>query len=555
KNKMLFQRYESTIEPHIRFMHIQDIESCGWIALNKKKIKELKNYSWCDYTYSVNWKDIQASTIVNKMAPLKIMGYDIECISCDHNFPQANRSTDKIIQIGITMFRYGSMHCYEKHILILGDCADIDDVNIECYKTEKSLLRGFAKKIKEIRPDIKCGYNNCGFDDKYILNRIQQIDSDLAALNNTDVDLLEKKLYDEFFNICGKLKNKNLIENENLMKSLSFFKEQNLSSSALGDNKLYFIQIPGVLTIDMMKVIQREHSLNSYKLDDVAANFITEKITKIESTKTSNDNILLVKISTKSTKALEDDSYIQVMVHDSYSLTPLISGVKYNVIKIVTSQTKDVMDEIYINMTTDQFKELFNAFNDKLLKLIWTFAKDDMHHTLINKYFKEGDPVKIKKIAKYCIKDCKLVNLLLAKLEIITNSIGMATVCHVPLSYLFLRGQGVKIFSLVAKKCREENYVIPVLAKDNKDIFGDEESTYEGATVIKPKPGVYLSPITVLDYNALYPKSMCEKNLSHECYVSNTTYDNLPGYIYHDVIIVKKNKKGKVVKNFDGNPI
>ena len=32
----------------------------------------------------------------------------------------------------------------------------------------------------------------------------------------------------------------------------------------------------------------------------------------------------------------------------------------------------------------------------------------------------------------------------------------MANVCSVPLAYIFLRGQGVKIFSLVSKECREK---------------------------------------------------------------------------------------------------
>nr|URM62153.1 B family DNA polymerase [Mimivirus sp.] len=177
-----------------------------------------------------------------------------------------------------------------------------------------------------------------------------------------------------------------------------------------------------------------------------------------------------------------------------------------------------------------------------------------MHHTLINKYFNEGDPKKIRQIAKYCIKDCKLVNLLLAKLEIIVNSVGMAKVCHVPLSYLFLRGQGVKIFSLVSKKCREKNFLIPVLRRNKKDNDGDDDNTYEGATVITPKPNVYLSPIGVLDYSSLYPNSMRERNLSPECYINDNKYDNLPGYIYHDVTIILKDKKGKIIRNLDGSP-
>jgi DNA polymerase elongation subunit (family B) len=142
------------------------------------------------------------------------------------------------------------------------------------------------------------------------------------------------------------------------------------------------------------------------------------------------------------------------------------------------------------------------------------------------------------------------VNLLMAKLDVILNNIGMATVCHVPLSYLFLRGQGIKIFSLVAKKCRSKNFLIPTLDKPDED----NEISYEGATVITPKPAVYLSPIGVLDFNSLYPNSMRERNLTHECYVNNPKYDNLPGYVYHDIEITLKDPEGNILRDENGDP-
>ncbi|AGF85231.1 polymerase type B [Moumouvirus goulette] len=316
-----------------------------------------------------------------------------------------------------------------------------------------------------------------------------------------------------------------------------------------------------------MKVIQRDHRLIGYKLDNVSANFITQKALRcVENEKTDEDQCELdISIYTESTKALESDSYIQIMVDDGYSSSPLCEGAKYKVHKIETvtetkHNEKENKDETFTfqamktKMSQKDVALLREVLQNKLLKIFWTFAKDDMHHTLINKYFNEGDPKKIRQIAKYCIKDCKLVNLLLAKLEIIVNSVGMAKVCHVPLSYLFLRGQGVKIFSLVSKKCREKNFLIPVLRKNKKDNNGDEDETYEGATVITPKPNVYLSPIGVLDYSSLYPNSMRERNLSPECYVNDPKYDNLPGYIYHDITIVLKDKKGKIMRNLDGTP-
>ena len=168
---IIFQRYESNIEPHIRFMHINNLQSCGWVNIDLNKADKLEDYSYCHHTYEVDYKVVKPSAPTTKMAPWIIMGYDIECISCDHNFPQADRLTDKIITIGMTLYRYGSMKCYEKHVLTLKTSADVEGSHVECFKTERALLRRLADKIIEIRPDFKIGYNNFGFDDIYIYDR------------------------------------------------------------------------------------------------------------------------------------------------------------------------------------------------------------------------------------------------------------------------------------------------------------------------------------------------------------------------------------------------
>ena len=563
KDPFLYKRYESNIEPHIRFMHMTNISSCGWVSIAKNNLMDNKHYSHCDHSYSVFWRNIKPSNNNNRMASFKIMGYDIECITCDHNFPQANRKTDKIIQIGMTMYRCGTMDCEEQHILTLNNCNDIKGAIVTCYKNEKELLRGWAKKMNELRPDFKVGYNNFGFDDKYIYERIQRFDQERAKREKIPVEKLENKFTDEIMEIIGKVNNQFVMEQESLKKSLTYYKYKELSSSAMGDNKLFFIQIPGIISIDMMKVIQREHRLQGHTLDNVSANFITESIIKVVAVDTKK-GMKTVNIYTGSTKALENKSYIQIMINSGYSASPLNKDEKYKVLEI-TSVQETVNDKIvqYQCITTkikeQDYKELCEALKNPSFKTFWTFAKDDMHHTVMNKYFREGDPKKIRQIAKYCIKDCKLVNLLLAKLEIIINGMGMAQVCHVPLSYLFLRGQGVKIFSLISKKCREKNHLIPVLEKKkvdknetNKKKKKNNEDKYEGAYVLDPVPNVYLSPIGVLDYSSLYPNAMREKNLSHECFVNDEKYDNMPGYIYHDIYIIQKDEKGRVKKNIDG---
>ena len=132
----------------------------------------------------------------------------------------------------------------------------------------------------------------------------------------------------------------------------------------------------------------------------------------------------------------------------------------------------------------------------------------------------------------------------------------MANVCLVPLSYLFLRGQGVKIFSLVSKECSEYNTLIPEIKCESEEIdlrcmrdvdIGnnqnnlveifeyseeanfmpqDNDGGYEGAIVLKPNPGIYLeTPVTVLDYASLYPSSMISENLSHDSIILENNDD------------------------------
>uniref|UniRef100_A0A6C0C8E3 DNA polymerase n=1 Tax=viral metagenome TaxID=1070528 RepID=A0A6C0C8E3_9ZZZZ len=545
-------RYESNLEPHIRFMHINNLSSCGWVIINGKKLTHIPKHSHCDLSYEVGWKDVlpAGEEFENTMAPFKIMGYDIECISCDHNFPQAKRKTDKIIQIGMTVYRYGSMICADQHILVVKNCSKIVGANVECFNSEKALLRAFARKFSEIRPDFMAGYNNFGFDDSYIYDRVLRIDQEAAIKKRVKVADLYPKFATEFLTLMGKLKNENIINKEGISKSLTIFEKKNLSSSALGDNELSFFHVPGIISMDVMKIIMRDHKLTGYKLDNVSANFITEGVKKI------NFENEIVSIFTNSTKALDIGSYIQIMINDGYASTPLRENAKYKVTDI--SQVKDgeiTFQSIKTVMDSNDVKELKESMANPLLKTFWTFAKDDMHHTNINKYFNQGNPKKIRQIAKYCLKDCKLVNLLLAKLEIVINNIGMAKVCNVPLSYLFLRGQGVKVFSLVSKECRLHGYLIPVLQRKNKDVDGDSDEKYEGATVIKPIPGVYTQPIGVLDFNSLYPNSICEGNMSQETSVTNPKYSDLPGYKYRKIPVIKKDKKGRVIKDENNQPV
>ena len=506
-----YQLYESNIEPMLRCMHIQDLQATGWVRVNR--YTELDDdTTCCDINIQTHWKKLIKSE-ESTIAGFKIASYDLECTSEDGSFPQAERAGDKIIQIGTTFSRYGEQDCYRKHIITLGSCDPIEGVDVESYETEAEVLMAWCRLMKEENPDIITGYNIFGFDERYLYGRSIKLGCHAE------------------FSFLGRLNDEH-----------SDFKEKNLSSSALGDNFLYFYERIGRVNIDLMKVVMRDHNLTSYKLDNVASHFIQEKIKSVELV---DDGCF--KVETGNTFGIEVGGYVVLML-DGVSQDRVKGGKKFPIVGL--SRT-----EIWLR--DEEAGELVDELRATKRKILWCQAKDDVSPQDIFR-LQKGSSADRAIVAKYCIQDCKLVNILIAKLDIITNNVGMSNVCHVPFSYIFLRGQGVKIFSLVAKKCRKRKHLIPVIYRNRDE--EEENQGYEGATVLPPKSGVYFTPVTVLDYASLYPRSMIQKNLSHECYVMNSKYDNLPGVTYFDAEYKVSDDQPMVrcrfarVDNEDGTP-
>mgnify|MGYP003352087568 CR=1 FL=1 len=135
-------------------------------------------------------------------------------------------------------------------------------------------------------------------------------------------------------------------------------------------------------------------------------------------------------------------------------------------------------------------------------------------------------------MAAYCIQDTVLPHLLMEKLCQIQNVVEMAKACWVPLAFLSERGQQIKVFSQMAKKARELNFIIPTI-RVAKTVLGDDDG-YQGATVLEAQTGAYYGPITALDFASLYPSIMRAHNLCFSTYVDPKLpqYKNVPGVVY-----------------------
>jgi DNA polymerase elongation subunit (family B) len=510
-----FDVYESTIDPYLRFMHIQDLQSCGWIKINKSKLIESFEPTTCTYAYNVDWFDVLPMNEKIGIAPFIIASFDLECKSWDGiNFPVASDIRNPIIQIGISLSKYGSQDVYKRIMISLNTCDPIEGAEVYVCKREKELLEKFQEIMQKEDPDIYTGYNILNFDIPYLFERA----------NHKDIKVNEK-----FFHL-SKLKDRRC-------KMIT----KNLSSSALGDNKLNYIDAIGRIPIDLMKVVQRDFKLSSYKLDSVAENFFRDKVTKIDPFLTA-EQIINNKMIDENIAINEDTDYGEFAKNLQKQTSYKVYSKNISILTKGNYVRFEKDGEVYmakykiidINHRDGWF--VLDSINSILLtkgKIFWGMVKDDIKPKDIFELYEKTSADR-KLVAEYCIQDCVLVSKLMAKIEVLTNNISMASVCHVPLHFIFFRGQGIKSLSLVAKTCRKEGYLIPVMKKDSSEEVIDGVG-YEGATVFDPEIGFHRKPIAVKDYNSLYPSSIISKNVSHETLVTSPEYDNLPGYIYYDV--------------------
>src|SRR5210317_851789 len=193
----------------------------------------------------------------------------------------------------------------------------------------------------------------------------------------------------------------------------------------------------------------------------------------------------------------------------------------------------------------DMFHEVKKGYKldsyslNNVSKLYLGDQKIDMAPKEMFARFLEGDPKKLYEVAEYCIKDTLLPHKLMKKMCILLNLIEMAKATWVPVSFLVERGQQIKVFSQLSKKARELGYMVPTIK------YGSlPEEPYEGATVLEAHKGAYYTPITALDFEALYPSIMMAHNLCYSTLVMDEyRYGNVPGITYETFNIGDKTYK------------
>lgn len=488
--------FESNIDPMLRFFHTRDVKPCGWISVTGDECEAEDGVRIeCD------WMKVSPSEppagVVN--APLVHAFWDIECYSHTGDFPVAqptvkkacitgpmcgtcnnclfNKSGDPIIQIGTTLW---SPACgdkpewTERHIFVLDTSDKVPGATVHAFKKEADMLVSWFAFVIEKKVNVFVGYNIFGFDERYVWQRLERLGLELG-------DEVQKLSC-----LCEEGKPMKLIE-------------KRLASSALGDNMLYMWDSPGRLRIDLLGHIKRKAQLPSYKLDSVAAVYLSGKLSGVSHI--AGDRW---KIKTKQKKDARLGRFVQLLDELGEDLTDKM-------------EIKEILDDGFVVTSEEELTAIAGE------AVQWAVVKDDISPQDIFRCHR-GSAADRAKVAAYCVQDCDLTLELYKKLEVFNEAMSMANVCSVPVSYIFTRGQGIKIESLIFKDCMYKNQLIKVLPS------GDSNAdSYEGAIVLDPVPGFYTdSPVGVCDFASLYPSTIISENISHDMLVWAKDY-NLEG--------------------------
>ena len=433
---------------------------------------------------------------------------------------------DEIIQVGTVLYCQGAP--VSKHIWVLGGVdreavrppgAEVP-IHVYSFKNELAMLKSWITWIGTTDVDVMIGYNIFGFDEQYVWNRILEL------------------------NVGGEKGLRDILRPWTRLRSRPpKLEEKFLSSSAMGDNSMYILSCVGRLQIDLLPYIRRSYNLDSYTLDNVSATFVSGAVL---GPLVAHDAEVF-RFPTKSTKGTVVGRYITLLDVENDRVVDRceVVGVepKALLVRIVGGQA--VLDDHGVAPER------------------WAQVKDDVSPKDIFRLHRGTDGDRAV-VAKYCLQDCDLVMELFNKLDILNNSIAMANVCSVPVGYIFLRGQGIKIESLIFKECRKVDQLIEVMpAPSREEMEADmkrgeceaeeedeaDEDTYEGAIVLEPHTGIYIDdPVTADDFASLYPSSIISENISHDtliwvkdydndgrfvcCREGSDRYDNIPGAKY-----------------------
>ena len=259
-----FKLHETNINPLIKFIVKQKIIPSGWIEVteyipggsigctaNERKFSHAIHDCYV-YAEDVHPADDKVDSTFRPN--IKVMSFDIECFSKNFNskMPDPSILENEVYSIGACIANIvDQVHSYKTYILSLENPPDVPGVIMLRFKTERDLLIGFGKFIRDNEnPYIMLGHNILGFDWDYLIKRAK------LAINDC---------YSQFAEFTK------MIDEEADCTKLSW------NSKAYQNMVFKYMNPVGRLNFDLMVEAERQgYRLKSFALNSLGEKFLGE---------------------------------------------------------------------------------------------------------------------------------------------------------------------------------------------------------------------------------------------------------------------------------------
>ncbi|XP_011801895.1 PREDICTED: DNA polymerase delta catalytic subunit [Colobus angolensis palliatus] len=245
-----FAPYEANVDFEIRFMVDTNIVGCNWLELpaGKYTLRLKKKTTQCQLEADVLWSDVVSHPPEGpwqRIAPLRVLSFDIECAGRKGIFPEPER--DPVIQICSLGLRWGEQEPFLRLALTLRPCAPILGAKVQSYEKEEDLLQAWSTFIRIMDPDVITGYNIQNFDLPYLISRAQT---------------LKVQTFPFLGRVAGLRSN---------------IRDSSFQSKQTGRRDTKVVSMVGRVQMDMLQVLLREYKLRSYTLNAVSFHFLGEQ--------------------------------------------------------------------------------------------------------------------------------------------------------------------------------------------------------------------------------------------------------------------------------------
>lgn len=353
-------------------------------------------WSNCDEEYTISYKQIVSLQDRTDIAPIKILSFDGEMYSHDGLFPNVSKG-DFTSVICASILQYGNTSFVSQFKGAVSKKALGSDVL--CFPDSCALIEAFRDYIIKEDPDILTGWNIYGFDFAFLYEDYMRHYRGNKAPEQYGLFLSR---------ICSQK---------------AKFIERTMASSAKGDNRFRYLEMPGRITVDLMQIVKDDKKPEDNSLKHIAHLFLDPEFGKMD-----------------------------VTAH-----------------------------------------EMFEAWKTENMQMM-------------------------QKTVDYCTRDAEIPLHLIEKLVYLPSWIEMSRVCYTPLMHVLNGGQQRRVFNVISRfvhkryalNTRDSGWPIQDLDIDDDT---KKKPDYQGATVIEPVSGFYQDPVSVMDFESLYPSIMIYFNL------------------------------------------